>query len=75
MVGSESIPELLELLLSTLLATGLTVGGVLTEQAALADLSGGISAIAVWEVYMGLVLLYAGYTLGSRRVLPAIESA
>jgi hypothetical protein len=75
MVGSESVPELLELLLSTLLATGLTVGGVLTEQAALADLSGGISAIAVWEIYMGLVLLYAGYTLGSRRVLPAIGSA
>jgi hypothetical protein len=75
MVGSESVPELLELLLSTLLATALTVGGALTEQAALADLSGGISAIAVWEVYMGLLLLYAGYTLGSRRVLPAIESA
>ncbi|PYZ03268.1 hypothetical protein C8039_17760 [Halogeometricum sp. wsp3] len=38
---SESIPELLELLLSTLLAAGLTVGGALTEQAALADLTGG----------------------------------
>ncbi|MDS0222055.1 hypothetical protein NDI54_11920 [Haloarcula sp. S1AR25-5A] len=75
MVGSESVPELLELLLSTLLATALTVGGALTERAALADLSGGISAIAVWEVYMGLVLLYAGYTLGTRRVLPAIRSA
>ncbi|MGB9933133.1 hypothetical protein [Haloarcula amylolytica] len=72
---SESIPELLELLLSTLLAAGLTVGGALTEQAALADLSGGISALAIWEVYIGLVLLYAGYTLGTRRVLPALGSA
>jgi hypothetical protein len=72
---SESIPELLELLLSTLLAVGLTVGGALTEQAALADLSGGISMFAIWEVYMGLVLLYAGYTLGTRRVLPAFGNA
>lgn len=75
MVGTESVPELLELLLSTLLAAGLTVGGALTEQAALADLSGGISALAIWEVYIGLLLLYAGYTLGSRRVLPALSSA
>jgi len=75
MVGSESIPELLELLLSTLLAAGLTVGGALTEQAALADLSGGISALALWEVYIGLVLLYAGYTLGTQRVLPALGGA
>lgn len=72
---SESIPELFELLLSTLLAAGLTVVGALTEQAALADLAGGISAFAVWEVYMGLVLLYAGYMLGSQRVFPALGSA
>ncbi|GGK69962.1 hypothetical protein [Haloarcula sebkhae] len=72
---SESIPELFELLLSTLLAAGLTVGGALTEQAALADLSGGISAFAAWEVYMGLVLLYASYMLASRRVVPALGSA
>ena len=72
---SESIPELVELLLSTLLAAGLTIGGALTEQAALADLSGGVSAFAAWEVYMGLVLLYAGYTLASRRVVPALGSA
>lgn len=72
MVGTESVPELLELLLSTLLAAGLTIGGALTEQAALADLSGGISALAIWEGYVGLLLLYAGYTLASRRVLPAI---
>lgn len=71
---SESVPELLELLLSTLLAAGLTVGGALTEQAALADLSGGISALAIWEGYVGLILLYAGYTLGTRRVLPALGS-
>ncbi|AUG46568.1 hypothetical protein BVU17_03170 [Haloarcula taiwanensis] len=74
-MATESIPELLELLLSTVLAVGLTVGGALTEQAALADLSGGISAFAAWEVYMGLVLLYAGYLLTSRRVLPAFGSA
>ena len=71
---SESIPELFELLLSTLLAAGLTIGGALTEQAALADLSGGISAFAAWEVYMGLVLLYAGYMLASRRILPTLGS-
>ncbi|GCF13059.1 hypothetical protein Harman_09940 [Haloarcula mannanilytica] len=75
MVGSESVPELLELLLSTLLAAGLTVSGAVIEQAAFADLSGGFSMFAIWEVYMGLVLLYAGYTLGTRRVLPAFGSA
>ncbi|KAA9398850.1 hypothetical protein Har1130_11625 [Haloarcula sp. CBA1130] len=72
---SESVPEVFELLLSTLLATGLTVGGALTEQAALADLSGGVSAFAAWEVYIGLVLLYTGYMIASRRVLPALGGA
>ncbi|MFB6223572.1 MAG: hypothetical protein ABEH86_07870 [Haloarcula sp.] len=76
MVGTESAPELLELLLSTLLAAGLTVGGTLIEQAALAELSAGVSIFALWEVYMGTLLLYAGvYMLGYQRVLPAVSSA
>ncbi|MBV0900482.1 hypothetical protein [Haloarcula salina] len=73
MVGSESLPEVLELVLSALLATAFTAGGALTEQAALSDLSAGVSAFGLWELYMGLVLLYAGvYMLGYQRVLPAV---
>ncbi|WP_424002774.1 hypothetical protein ACOZ4I_02710 [Haloarcula salina] len=73
MVGSETLPELLELVLSVLLATAFTAVGTLTEQAAISDLSGGVSAFGLWELYMGLVLLYAGvYLLGYQRVLPAI---
>lgn len=76
MIGSESLPELLELVLSALLATAFTAGGTLTEQAALSDLSAGVSTFGLWELYMGLVLLYAGvYLLGYRRVLPAVSRA
>ena len=66
MTGIESVAELLA---SALAAGVLTVVGLLTENAGLADLFAEPSVFAVWELGMGLLLLYAGlYMLGYKRV-------
>ncbi|MBX0322251.1 hypothetical protein EGH21_04295 [Halomicroarcula sp. F13] len=66
---SESLAELLGLLVSALLAGVLTVVGVLTESAGLSNLLAGQSVFGLWELWMGAVLLYAGlYMLGYKRV-------
>lgn len=74
MTASESVVAVPEILVSLILAPVLTIAGALTEQAALADLSAGVSAFALWEVGMGLLLLYIGaYMLGYRKLLPAVR--
>lgn len=62
------LTALAELLFSVLAAGLLTVGGLLTENAALADLAAGQSLFGLWELGMGLLLLYTGiYMLGYKR--------
>ena len=69
MNGFGSLAELLSVLLAAAAAGLLTVVGALTENAGIADLLAGPSVFALWEIGMGLLLLYAGlYMLGYRRV-------
>lgn len=65
----EEFASLLELLGSLLGAGLLTTVGLLTENAGIADTLAGPSVFGLWEVGMGLLLLYAGvYMLGYKRV-------
>ena len=74
MTASESVVVVPELLVSLILSPVLTIAGALIEQAALADLSAGVSTFALWELGMGLLLLYIGiYMLGYRKLLPAVR--
>jgi len=67
--------SLLELLASLFAAAVLTLVGLLTENAAVADLLAGPSVFGLWELGMGLLLLYAGiYMLGYRRVWLGIRA-
>ncbi|WP_324663498.1 hypothetical protein [Haloarcula sediminis] len=69
MNGLGSLTELLSLVLSAVAAGLLTVVGALTENAGVADMLVEPSVFAVWEVGMGLLLLYTGiYMLGYKRV-------
>jgi len=71
----ESLPELLDLLGSTVLAAVLTAVGTVAERAAVADLVAGQSTFGAWELFMGAILLYAGvYMLGYRRVWRTLAS-
>lgn len=73
---SESLAELLALLLSALVAGLLTVVGALTESAGLSNLLAGQSVFGLWELWMGAVLLYAGiYMLGYKRVWTGLQQA
>ncbi|MDS0282692.1 hypothetical protein [Haloarcula onubensis] len=75
MSASESVVVVPDLLVSLVFAPLLTVVGGVTEQAALATLSGGVSTFGLWELYMGLLLLYAGvYMIGFGKLLPALGS-
>jgi len=63
------LTSLLELLGSAVIAGVLTVAGFLVENAGVADLLADPSVFAVWELGMGLLLLYTGiYMLGYKRV-------
>jgi hypothetical protein len=73
MNGFGSLEELLGVLLT---ADLLTVVGVLTENAALADLAAGPSLFGLWELGMGLLLLYTGiYMLGYKRAWLGLREA
>jgi len=74
MTASESVVVVPELLVSLILSPVLTIAGALIEQAALADLSAGVSTFALWELGMGLLLLYIGmYKLGYQKLVPAVR--
>ncbi|PGF16016.1 hypothetical protein CP556_07730 [Natrinema sp. CBA1119] len=66
----ELLVESLTLVVYTVVAGVLTVGGVLVEQASLQHLGGGEAMIAMWMALLGGVMLYAGaYGLGYQKVL------
>ncbi|WP_226039796.1 hypothetical protein [Natrinema sp. DC36] len=69
-IGPELLAESLVLIVYTLVAGVLTVGGVLVEQASLQHLGAGEAMIAAWLAVLGGVMLYAGvYGLGYKKVL------
>ncbi|ELZ19103.1 MULTISPECIES: hypothetical protein [Natrinema] len=69
-IGPELLTESLSLLVYTVVAGVLTVGGALVEQASLQHLGAGEAMIALWLAALGGVMLYAGvYGLGYKKVL------
>jgi hypothetical protein len=69
-LGPELLAESLQLILYTVVAGALTVGGVLVEQASLQHLGAGEAMIALWLGALGGIMLYAGaYGIGYRKVL------
>lgn len=66
---SETLAELLGLVVSVVAAGLFTAVGLLTENAALADITTGQTVLGLWELWMGVLALYAGvYLLGYERV-------
>ena len=69
-IGPELLAESLSLIVYTVVAGVLTVGGALVEQASLQHLGAGEAMIALWLAALGGVMLYAGvYGLGYQKVL------
>ncbi|WP_254532123.1 hypothetical protein [Natrinema gelatinilyticum] len=69
-IGPELLAESLSLVVYTIVAGVLTVGGVLVEQASVQHLGAGEAMIALWLAVLGGVMLYAGaYELGYQKVL------
>ena len=57
-------------LLEVLVSGGLTIAGLVVEQAAVANVLSGNAAVGLWEVWMGGVALFVGvYLLGYRRLV------
>lgn len=70
----DSLGELLALAGTALLSGGLTVAGLLTERAALRDLTAGQVTLGVWELAAGGLVLYVGlYLLGYHKVWQPIR--
>ncbi len=69
-IGPELLTESLSLIVYTVVAGVLTVGGALVEQASLQHLGAGEAMIALWLAVLGGVMLYAGaYGIGYQKVL------
>ena len=70
----ESILEVAQLAVETVLFAVLTTVGVLSEQIGLADVTAG-QTVGYWYVYVGGVTHYAGvYLLGYKRLLPRLRA-
>ncbi|THE64558.1 hypothetical protein D8Y22_12070 [Salinadaptatus halalkaliphilus] len=69
----ELLAESLTLLLYTLVAVVLTVGGLAAEYASVQHFGAGEQLVALWLAAIGVVMLYGGlYKLGYERVLLGI---
>lgn len=73
-VPTSSIAEFADAILSLLASGALTVGGLLTEGAAVTNLFAGQLPLGLWEGWMGAVALYVGiYLIGYRRLYRSIR--
>lgn len=71
----ELLAELLPLAIYAVLASALTIGGVMVEYASVQYLLAGDAMVAAWTAAIGGLLLYAGiYGLGYRKVLSSVRS-
>jgi hypothetical protein len=69
----EALVELLTVGIELLLAVGLTVAGVLSEQVGLETVTTTGEAIGYWYIYVGFVAFYLGlYLVGYDRLLPRL---
>lgn len=68
-----SVEQLLGVVFYAIVASVLTVLGALAELASVAELTGGQTVLGLWEVGVGLLLLYAGISVLTDLVLPALR--
>ncbi|MFB6134494.1 MAG: hypothetical protein ABEJ55_05855 [Halanaeroarchaeum sp.] len=73
---TSSIAAFAEATVSLVASGALTVGGVLTEEAAVSNVLAGHLPLGLWEGWMGAVALFVGvYLLGYRRLYRSIRTA
>ena len=74
-LASESIGELLALIVSAVGTVGFTVVGTITEQAALHDVLTGQLVLGAWEAGMGAIALVVGlWILGYGKLRPQLAA-
>ncbi len=66
--------EALSTVVYALVAGLLTVVGTVAEYTSLQYVSGGETMVAVWLAVFGGIMLYAGLTVGRRKVLTSLAS-
>lgn len=73
-VVTESISELIALVGSAIGTAVFTIGGMLTEHAALQNVLTGHIVLGAWEAWMGTLALIVGlYLLGYREFWPRLQ--
>lgn len=70
----EILVVLVELLGYGLAAVALTAVGVLAELNSLSYLSAGNTIFGVWLAVMGMIALYAAFSVGTDKVLPRLRA-
>lgn len=75
MIGdvAEAVAELIGLAVYPLVASALTVVGALAEFAGVQNLQTGHSMLGAWEIFIGLIALYAALNLVREFVLPQLR--
>jgi len=69
-VNPELVAESLVLILYTLVAAALTIGGVLVEYTSLQHVGAGDLTVGLWLAAIGAVMLYAGiYAIGYQKLV------
>jgi len=70
---TESLAELLAVAFYAGLAVVLTVVGAFAELASFRDLAAGESMFGLWEIAVGMLLLYAAYSIVTGIVVPRLR--
>jgi len=68
-----SVEQLLGVVFYAVVASVLTVLGAVAELASVTELTAGQTVLGLWEVGVGLLLLYAGVSVLTDLVLPALR--
>jgi len=71
----ETLAEVVPELLFAVLASGLTLVGLVAENAGLQNLSSGHTTMGVWMAAVGIVALYAGFKVAREKVVPGLRAA
>ncbi|MEF8851623.1 MAG: hypothetical protein V5A44_03735 [Haloarculaceae archaeon] len=72
-VVTDTVGELLGLVLYAGIAAVLAVLGAVTELASVQDIAAGQSLFGLWEVAVGTLLLYAAYNVVTDFVVPGLR--
>lgn len=69
----EGLTEIVPEVLYSALAGGLTVLGLVAENAGLQTMSGGETTVGLWMAFVGIVALYAGLKVAREKALPGLR--